>query len=81
MKSLTFKRQIVLGIIFIIAGNFLAFSLQNGIFANAAWMIYGLLFLFHPVYPAGCEVKKGKLSARIAGIVCVIVGLLTRFYV
>ena len=44
MEKLTFKRQIVLGITLIIAGNILAFVFHKGIFSSIAWIIYGLLF-------------------------------------
>lgn len=83
MGKLTFKRQIILGIILIIAGNMLAFVLHKGIFSNIMWIIYGLLFVINPVYPerSGYNEKKAKMGARIAGIVCIIVGLITRFIV
>ncbi len=81
MKNLTFKRQVILGIVLIVLGNLLAFTLHNGIFSNIAWIIYGLLFLLHPVYPARFDNKKGKLGARIAGILCIVIGLITRFIV
>lgn len=83
MGKLTFKRQIIFGIILIIAGNMLAFVLHKGIFSNIMWIIYGLLFVINPVYPerSGYNEKKAKMGARIAGIVCIIVGLITRFIV
>ena len=81
MKMLTFKRQIIFGILLIIIGNTLAFALHNGIFSNIAWILYGLLFLFNPVYPEHFDCKKGKLGARIAGILCIVIGLITRFIV
>ena len=56
---------------------------HNGIFSNISWVIYGLLFIINPVYPEryGNNEKKAKLGVRIAGIICVAVGLLTRFAV
>ena len=51
MGKLTFKRQIIGGIILIIAGNILAFVFHKGIFSNIVWIIYGLLFIINPVYP------------------------------
>ncbi len=81
MKNLTFKRQVILGIVLIVLGNLLAFTLHNGIFSNIAWIIYGLLFLLHPVYSERFDNKKGKLGARIAGILCIVIGLITRFIV
>lgn len=84
MKKLTFKYQILLGIIFILLGNVLAFIFHHGIFTNLAWILYGLLFIVHPVCPerfteSGRE-KQGILAVRIAGAVCIIIGLLVWFY-
>ena len=40
-------------------------------------------FIINPVYPEryGNNEKKAKLGVRIAGIICIAVGLLTRFAV
>lgn len=82
MKILTFKRQIILGIILILVGNVLTFAFHNGIFFNIAWIVYGLLFIINPVYPEQYVIeRKGEIGARIAGVICIIVGLLTRFIV
>lgn len=83
MGKLTFKRQIIGGIILIIAGNILAFVFHKGIFSNIVWIIYGLLFIINPVYPEQYRYNeaKAKTGARIAGTVCIVVGLITRFIV
>ena len=83
MEKLTFRIQIIIGIILIIIANVLSFALHNGIFSNISWVIYGLLFIINPVYPErySNNEKKAKLGVRIAGIICVAVGLLTRFAV
>ena len=82
MRILTFKRQIILGVIFVITGNTLAFIFRNGIFSNIVWIIYGLLFLLNPVYPKQyINEKKGKTGARIAGVLCILIGFITRFIV
>ena len=83
MEKLTFKRQIVLGITLIIAGNILAFVFHKGIFSSIAWIIYGLLFFINPVCPEQYRYNENKIKIgiRIAGIVCIIVGLITRFIV
>lgn len=60
----------------------LAFVFHNGIFSNIAWIMYGLFFIINPVYPEKYIIeRKGEIGARIAGIICIIVGLLTRFIV
>lgn len=81
MRGLTFRRQIVLGIVLIIVGNLLAFTFHKCIFSNIMWILYGLLFILNPVYPEQSDCKKGKKGARIAGVICIAVGLLTRFIV
>lgn len=81
--KLTFKRQIIIGIILIIVGNILAFTFHKGVFSNIVWIIYGLLFIINPVYPEKYRYNeiKAKIGAKVAGIVCIIVGLITRFIV
>ena len=76
MKNLTFKKQIILGIVLIIIGKLLEFAFHNGIFSNIAWILYGLVFLLNPVCPERYDNKAGKLGARFAGILCIIIGLL-----
>ena len=43
MKSLTFKRQLILGSVLIVVGNSIAFIFHKGIFSNIAWIIIGYL--------------------------------------
>ena len=81
MKSLTFKKQLILGIVLIVVGNLIAFIFHKGIFSNIAWIIIGLLFILNPVYPAHLDSKRGKFCVRILGIICIAVGILTRFIV
>lgn len=82
-KKLTFQNQIFLGVVLIAAANALAFIFHYGIFTNIAWILYGLLFLTNPVYPGRYhgEQEKAKLGARIAGVLCIALGFLTRFIV
>jgi len=81
MKKITFKQQVFIGIILIVVGNALALILHKGLFANIAWFLYGLILILHPVYPEkySNDVKKAKLGSRIAGVICILVGILTRF--
>lgn len=81
MSSLTFQSQIVLGVVLIVSGNLLAFAFRNGIFSNIMWILYGLLSILNPVYLEQSDNKKGKQSSRIAGIICIAVGLLTKFII
>lgn len=81
MKKITFKQQVCIGIIFIVVGNVLALSLHKGLFANIAWILYGLILILHPVYPEKYSIveRRAKLGSRIAGIICILVGILTRY--
>ena len=81
MKRITFKQQVFIGIVFIIVGNVLALILHKGLFANIAWILYGLVLILHPIYPErySNDVKSAKLGSRIAGIICILVGILTKY--
>ena len=81
MKNVTFKQQVFIGIILIVVGNVLALILHKGLFANSAWILYGLILILHPVYPEkfSNDVKRAKLGSRIAGIICILLGILTRY--
>ena len=83
MKKLTFKKQILIGIMLIAVGNILAFIFHKGICANIAWVLYGIVLIINPVHPEGYndDAKKAKWGIRIAGIICVLVGVLTRYVV
>lgn len=83
MKKITFKKQIFIGIMLIIVGNILAIVSHEGLCANIAWILYGLLLIVNPVYPErySNDVNRAKWGIRIAGIICVLVGTLTRYVV
>lgn len=54
--------------------------MHKGLFSNVVWIIYGLLFLVDPVYPERhIEERNEKISARIIGIIIIIVGQFTKF--
>ena len=81
MKKITFKQQVFIGILLIIVGNIFALIFHKGWFVNVAWILYGLICILHPVYPEkySNDTKKAKLGARIAGIICILAGVLTRY--
>ena len=86
ITKITFKQQVFIGIILIITGNVLALILHKGLFANIlfaniAWVLYGLILILNPVYPEkySNDEKRAKLGSRIAGIICILVGILTRY--
>jgi len=81
ITKITFKQQVFIGIILIIAGNVLALILHKGLFANIAWILYGLILILNPVYPEkySNDEKRAKLGSRIAGIICILTGILTGY--
>ena len=83
MRKNTFKRQVFIGLILIAVGNILALILHEGLCANIAWVLYGIVLIINPVYPErySNDAKKAKWGIRIAGIICVLVGVLTRYVV
>ena len=65
------------------ASGALTAVLHNSIFLNLAWILYGLLFVIHPVYPEQAKFRYSeegaKKLARITGLACILIGLNTRF--
>ena len=64
MKKITFKRQVFIGIMLIAVGNILALILHEGLCANIAWVLYGLVLIINPVYPEryNNDAKKSKMG-------------------
>ena len=83
MKQWTFGKQIGIGILLLFASGALTAVLHNSVFLNLAWILYGLLFVIHPVYPEQAKLRYSeegaKKLARITGLACILIGLNTRF--
>lgn len=82
MLRLTFKQQVIFGFILMGICFVLSHFFQNGVFHNVAWIVYGVAFIVNPVWPQSwsyADSSKMKRGARIAGIICILIGLLTRF--
>ena len=83
MKQWTFGKQIGMGMVLLFASGCLAAVLHNSIFLNLAWILYGLLFVIHPVYPEQAMLRYGEEGAqkiaRMAGLICIAIGLITEF--
>ena len=83
MKQWTFGKQIGIGILLLFASGALTAVLHNSVFLNLAWILYGLLFVIHPVYPEQAKFRYSeegaKKLARITGLACILIGLNTRF--
>ncbi len=82
MSRLTFRVQIRVSIGIFICCIVLAILTKQSIFHNIGWIIYGLFFIINPVWPVSWDWKdhdKLRLGCRIAGVLAVLVGLLTHF--
>ena len=81
-EKLTFKVQALLGITVLPFAFLFARILNNSLFLNVAWIMYGVLFLVNPVYPPKYSClgeKRCRKEARIAGIICIILGMIIKF--
>ena len=81
MKKLNFKVQFRICIGILILCFVLAILTKQGWFSNIAWISYGLFFAINPVWPQWFygDPKMLKLGCRIAGILAIVIGLITRF--
>lgn len=80
MKEAFFKHQFRNAILIIIAGIVLSHLLKIGWFSNIAWVIYGLIYVLHPLDLHNQPLTpKGAAAVRIAGAVIMLFGLITRF--
>lgn len=65
------------------ASGALTAVLHNSVFLNLAWILYGLLFVIHPVYPEQVKFRYSEEGAqkiaRMAGLTCIAIGLITEF--
>ena len=78
-KRFTFNIQLLCGVMIAIVSCALSFALHKSIFMNVAWIIYGLMWIIHPVCPKGFDARRGIQLARAAGVICIAVGLIVKF--
>lgn len=76
---ITFKRQLLLGVILAFVSCFISIVFKISIILNIAWILYGFLWIFHPVCPESYNNNKGIQLSRIGGIICVLIGLIVNF--
>lgn len=79
MKKLTFRNQLILGVIILLAGFACATVTKIAVCANIGWIIYGLLFVIHPVWPENARSPRMALYMRLTGVVIILLGLIARF--
>ncbi len=79
MAKLTFKTQVIVGLCLFAAMVITAHITKIEYLFNVGWILYGLLFLIHPVFPQNAAAgKHGKLYMRIVGAIVVILGFMIR---
>lgn len=83
-RTLTFKQQVKVCIAVFIIDIVLAHLFQTGLFHNLSWLVYGAMFLVNPVLPerwwsARMHPKAAVTGLRIAGAICIYIGLTGRF--
>lgn len=80
--KLTYKAQMYISLVIILLANIISTILKHWIYRSGGFVICGLLWLIHPVLPHGSEVsRKNLLWTRIAGVILVLIGVLTRAYI
>lgn len=79
MKKLTFRNQLILGVIILLAGFACATVTKIAVCANIGWIIYGLLFVIHPVWPENARSPRMALYMHLTGVVIILLGLIARF--
>ena len=79
MKWLTYRNQIILGIVGLGVGHLLAWVTDISVFVNLGWIFYGALFLIHPVWlERANDHPHIKKYVRLTGVAVIILGLMLR---
>lgn len=79
MGKLNFKNQLILGVVILMAGFACATVTKIAVCANIGWIIYGLLFVIHPVWPENARNPRVALYMRLVGVIIILLGLVARF--
>lgn len=79
--KLSFRGQRNICVIIIILFNIISTIAKHWIYHSVGWVLCGLLFLLNPVVPEHLENnKKAVFWVRVAGVICILVGIFTRSY-
>lgn len=79
--KLTYKNQIIITVLVILAANILCTVFKHWIYTSAGFVISGLLWVIHPVLLKGAEVSKRTIRwTRIAGMLLILLGVFLRTY-
>ena len=77
--KMNWRKQNALCVLLVIIGHILTDSLGSWIWRNIAFIVCGLMYIFHPVLPRNVAPTKQALRwARIAGVILILIGIFTR---
>lgn len=80
MKSFSFDKQVVVGLCIGLVLFLLGTMTYQSICYNLAWVVFGAMFVINPVYPDRFKDRpKAKTEARLAGVICIVIGLVAQF--
>ena len=80
MRNWTYSQQLKYGLLMMSALFVCATLTHDGRYFNMAWMLYGLLWLLHPVLPErAAQTPKSIGIVRICGAAVMLVGAISRF--
>ena len=82
MKKLDFKWQMRISLGLLLLCFVLATMTKIAWLHNLGWIIYGLFCIIHPVWPKAWDWQdhdKLRLGCRAAGVLCIVIALITRF--
>ena len=80
MRYWSFNEQMKYGLLLMAALFVCATLTHDGRFFNMAWMLYGLLWLLHPVLPErAAQTPKSIVIVRICGAAVMLVGAISKF--
>ena len=80
--KLSYKKQMIIAVIIIILANIMTDIFDFWIYRSVGFVICGLIWIIHPVWPNGAEVSKRTLLwTRIAGVILILIGVFTRVHI
>ena len=79
MEKLTFKNQLILGVAILLAGFASASAKKIPACDNVGCIMYGFLFVIHPVWPERARNPRMALYMHLTGVVIILLGLIGRF--
>ena len=81
VKKLTYETQLTISFLIVVLGCILSDIFNFWIYHSIAYVICGLLFIVHPVVPKHLEgIEKAVFWTRIAGVILILIGILTRVH-